>query len=141
MLSSESSNRSTSQIALEIMYSDIIIPLQDRILKQLKNHLIDWFNDEKNEECWKWITIEDINTIDFEDINLKNPKEEMETLTWYQKNGILSVNEVREIAELWEAIEWGDDYKIISWNSVNNTDEEKEMEKIKNEIKKIYETN
>ena len=77
----------------------------------------------------------------FEDINLKNPKEEMETLTWYQKNGILSVNEVREIAELWEAIEWGDDYKIISWNSVNNTDEEKEMEKIKNEIKKIYETN
>jgi hypothetical protein len=35
------------------MYSDIIIPLQDRILKQLKNHLIDWFNDEKNEECWK----------------------------------------------------------------------------------------
>jgi len=53
LLSSESSNRSTSQIALEIMYSDIIIPLQDRILKQLKNQLMDWFNDEKNEECWK----------------------------------------------------------------------------------------
>lgn len=138
LLSSESSNKATSQIAMETLYSNIIIPLQDKIANQIKKQFLKWFRAEKTEECWKNITEENILKISFIDINLKNPKEEMETLTWYLKNGILSVNEVREIAILWEPIEWWDEYKIISWSSISSKDEEEEIEKIRNNIKDMY---
>lgn len=138
ILSSEGSNRATSQTAMETLYSNIIIPLQDKIANQIKKQFLKWFRSEKNEECWDDITEDNILKISFIDINLKNPKEEMETLTWYLKNGILSVNEVREIAILWEPIEWWDEYKIISWSYTSSKDEEEEIEKIRNNIKDMY---
>lgn len=138
LLSSESSNRATSQTAMEALYSNIIIPLQDRLVSQLKKQFLKWFRDEKWNECWNWISEENILKISFLDINLKNPKDEMETLVWYLKNWVLSVNEVREKALLWEAIEDGDDYRIISWNSITSKEEEEEIEKIKNNIKDMY---
>lgn len=138
LLSSESSNRATSQTAMEVLYSNIIIPLQQKIERQLKTQFRKWFLEEKGEKCWSEITLENINAIEFEDINLKNPKEEMETLTWYQKNWVLSVNEVRRIAWLWEDIEWWDEYKVITGNSEKNEDKEEEMEKIRENLKKIY---
>lgn len=138
ILSSEGSNRATSQVAMETLYSNIIIPLQEKIANQIKKQFLKWFKSEKNEECWNDITEDNILKISFLDINLKNPKEEMETLTWYLKNGILSVNEVREIAILWEPIDWWDEYKIISWSSTSSKDEEEEIEKIRNNIKDMY---
>lgn len=138
ILSSEGSNKATSQVAMETLYSNIIIPLQDKIANQIKKQFLKWFRSEKNEECWDDITEDNILKISFIDINLKNPKEEMETLTWYLKNWILSVNEVREIAILWEPIEWWDEYKIISWSSTSSKDEEEEIEKIRNNIKDMY---
>lgn len=139
LLSSENSNKATSQAAMEALYSNIIIPLQDRFLIQLRKQLLSWYRSEKGSTCWEWITEENILKIAFSDINLKNPKEEMETLTWYQKNWVLSVNEVREIADLWSPIDWGDEYKLINWSAWELSDsEEKEVEKIRNNIKKMY---
>ena len=139
LLSSENSNRATSQSAMEALYSNIIIPLQDRFLIQLRKQLLSWYRSEKGSTCWEWITEENILKIAFSDINLKNPKEEMETLTWYQKNWVLSVNEVREIADLGSPIDWGDEYKLINWSGWELSDsEEKEVEKIRNNIKKMY---
>lgn len=136
LLSSKNSNRANSEVAMSLLYDDIIIPLQNRILKQLKKQFLDWFETEKNEPCWEWITKEEIEAIEFEDINLTDPVKEMQTLTGYQKNGILSVNEVRSIARLGESIEWGDEYKIISqkdeWGS------NAEIQKIRNNISKMY---
>lgn len=141
LLSSKNSNRANSEVAMSLLYDDIIIPLQKRILKQLKSQFKKWFNAEKEDECWKDITLDDINAIEFENINLADPYKEMQTLTWYQKNGVLNVNEVRNIANLWEDIEWGDEYKIIEGKNDKEMDEDKQMEKIQNDIKKIYETN
>ena len=138
LLSSESSNRATSQTSMEILYSNIIIPLQEKIEQQLKNQFKKWFLEEVWEACWQGITEKDIEMIEFEDINLKNPKEEMETLTWYLKNWVLSVNEVRQIARLWASIEWWDDYKIIWWSSLNSENEGQEMEKIRENLEKIW---
>jgi len=53
LLSSENSNRATSQSAMEALYSNIIIPLQDRFLIQLRKQLLSWYRSEKGSTCWE----------------------------------------------------------------------------------------
>ena len=48
LLSSKNSNKATSQTALESLYSDIIIPLQNKILRQLKAQLNAWKKSNEN---------------------------------------------------------------------------------------------
>lgn len=129
LLSSQNSNRATSGVAMEALYSDIIIPAQSRILTQLKKQLLDWWLDNISED--------EINSIEFNNIKLSDPNEEMKTLTGYQKSWNLSQNEVRRKAWLWEDIEWGDEYKIHSWKE-DDTEEEKDLDKIQEEIEKMY---
>lgn len=130
LLSSKNSNRATSGVAMEALYSDIVIPAQNRILMQLKRQLLEW-NLEN-------ISTNDIESIEFKNIKLWDPNEEMKTLTGYQKAGNLNQNEVRRKAWLWEDIEWGDEYKIHSGKDPEENEEEKDLDKIQEEIEKMY---
>lgn len=133
LISSQDSNRSTSDVAMRMLYSDIILPLQEKILKQLKKQLLTWFDEECQKlECWKGITREDIEGINFETINLNDPKAQMETLIGYKKEGVLNANEVRKMAGLWDDIEGGENYS-------SEQRDEKTLEKIRENIKKMYE--
>lgn len=53
LISSQNSNRSTSDVAMRMLYSDIILPLQSKILQQLKKQFLAWFDAENGAECWK----------------------------------------------------------------------------------------
>lgn len=129
LLSPENSNKAISETDINTLYSDIILPLQNSFLIQLKNQLKKW--KIKN------ISDNDIDEIKFNTVNLKDWLKEMEILTWYQKMGCLSVNEVRTKAELGEKIKkWWDEY-IMSNNS-NITKDNANLTKIEKEIKKIY---
>lgn len=135
LISSQDSNRSTSDVAMRMLYSDIILPLQAKILKQIKSQFLSWFDAEKLAECWKGITREDIEGISFEAINLNDPEAQMKTLVGYKKEGILNANEVRKMAGLGDDIEGGEEY-IISGNSVKS--DEEAIVKIRKNIEKLY---
>lgn len=130
LLSSQNSNRATSWVSMETLYSDIIKPAQNRILTQLKRQLREWGLEN--------ISDDDIDSIEFKNIKLGDPYEEMKTLTGYQKSWNLSQNEVRSKAGLWDDIEWGDEYKIHSWKDDEEKEEEKDLDKIQEEIEKMY---
>jgi len=131
LLSPENSNKAISQTDINSLYSDIVIPLQNIFLLQLKKQL----------KAWKieWINDNDIDDIKFNAVSLKDWLEEMNILTWYQKTWVLSINEVRKQAELWDPVEWWDEYTIHS-NKDNNTnnDSNAQLSKIEEEIKKMY---
>lgn len=130
LLSSQNSNRATSWVSMEALYSDIVKPAQNRILTQLKRQLREWWIEN--------ISDDDIDSIEFKNIKLGDPYEEMKTLTGYQKSWNLSQNEVRRKAGLWDDIEWGDEYKIHSWKDDEEKEEEKDLDKIQEEIEKMY---
>lgn len=130
LISPEDSNRATSTTDLNMLYSDIIVPMQKRFLQQLKEQLKSWNID--------WVSEKDIDEINFYEQNLKDWLEEMKILTGYQKTWVLSVNEVREKAELWDSVDWWDEHVVIWWNQSNIWEVQEEMDKIKSDIKKLY---
>jgi hypothetical protein len=71
-LSSKNSNKATSNTALESLYSDIIIPLQNKILRQLKSQLLAWKKSNENDLFLKDISEDEINNIEFNKVDLKN---------------------------------------------------------------------
>lgn len=135
LISSQDSNRANSVVALETLYSDIIIPLQNKIKKQLIRQLLNW------KKSWSSylenISEDEIRSITFNKINLKDWLEEMKILTGYQKAWNLSANEVRIKAWLWDEVEWLNVYEIHSW-SKSEWDDDNELSKIKEEINKMY---
>lgn len=137
LLSPENSNRSIWENDKQILYSDIVFPLQKRFLRQLKRQLLE-LKTEKDFYLSK-ISEDDINNIAFEDVDLKDWLNEMKILTWYQEKWVLNVNEVRRKAKLWEDIPEWEEYKVLSWNSNNTQDEtQKDLENIKSSISKMY---
>jgi hypothetical protein len=71
-LSSKNSNKATSNVALESLYADIIIPLQNKILRQLKAQLLSWKKVKEDDIVLKEISEDEINEIDFNKVDLKN---------------------------------------------------------------------
>lgn len=136
LLSPENSNRSIWENDTKTLYSDVIFPLQKVFIRQLQKQLLNQKN-AKNPALSN-ISEDEINNISFNDVDLKNKKEEMEILTGYQKTWNLSTNEVRRSAELWDDIDWWDEYIIHANKDPNNTDNQNNLDNIKNQINKMY---
>lgn len=130
LLSPENSNKAISLTDISTLYSDIVVPLQNTFLIQLKKQLKEWRIE--------WVSDTDIDDIKFEVRNLKDWHEEMKILTWYQKSWVLNANEVRKKANLWDPYEWWDEFKIHSWAKDDTADDGKELSKVEEEIKKLY---
>lgn len=121
----DSSNRATADIEYQALLKEVIVPLQQEFLGQLKTQLKDIKTD-------KW-TENDIDTIFFKSVDIKNKFEEMKTWTWYKTAGIFTANEVRK--ELGRNV-------IDGWDSLETrmTPEQtrENMEDIQKKISKIY---
>lgn len=133
LLSPENSNKAISQTDINSLYSDIVLPLQNTFLIQLKKQLKSWKID--------WISDIDIDDIKFEVMSLKDWLEEMKILTWYQKSWSLSANEVRVKAWLWDPKDGLDEYVIHWWSKWDNTEDDSDLNKVEEEIKKLYNKN
>lgn len=136
LLSPENSNRSIWENDKQILYADIVFPLHKKFLIQLKRQLKTLKNNW--DEYFSQVSIEDINKISFEDVELRDLLNEMKILTGYQEKWVLSVNEVRRKAKLWEDIDSWDEYKVLSWGSDKKEDTSDQLEKIKKSISKMY---
>lgn len=98
MLLSDNSNRASSQVSLETFNQFTIYPAQQQNIKDFK---ILFAEDYK------------VDDLDYNFIDTKDEKEEMEILTGYKKSGIMTANEVR--ARLWlEAKDGWDELKTES---------------------------
>jgi len=132
LLSPENSNKAISQTDINSLYRDIVMPLQKLVLRQIKKQLKKWKIEG--------IADDEIDSIKFVKISLKDWLEEMKILTWYQEKWTLSQNEVRIKAELWDPIIGGDEYIIHKPSDNNNLNNDtNSIQKIKEEIKKSYE--
>lgn len=84
LLLSDNSNKSTSQTAKETFNEYTIIPLQNQLIKDFKKIFAE---DYKVED------------LEYQFVDTKDEKEQMEVLTGYKKAWIMTANEVRE--KLW----------------------------------------
>lgn len=75
MLINDSSNRATSETELDKFNKDIIVPLQNRYIEQIKDMLIVAGYPE-----------EAVNKLEFKTVDTRNQKEIMEVATGYKKN-------------------------------------------------------
>jgi len=135
LLSPENSNRATSQTALKMLYNDVVMPLQTRVAKQLQLQLLQWKEAGKCPDLEK-ISEDDIKKIKFKNVNLTDPKEEMEILTSYQRQWVFSINEVREKLGK-DPISGWDEHIIFQWNIENAVDSN--IEKTFKDLKQAYE--
>lgn len=81
LLLSESSNRSTSEVAKEIFNTHTVKPLQNKILKDLK----EIFSEE-----------EGVSDLRFKDLDIKDQREEAEIFKIYAEAWIMSIEEIRK---------------------------------------------
>lgn len=121
MLISDSSNRATSEVSMEVFNMHIVKPLQEHFVKQLRKALRPYFGNL-------------VNVIELKSIDTRNQKEEMEINVWYKTAGILTANEVRaRIGE--DPIDWGDVLETRSWPTA---DEINQVNKIKKSLSEAY---
>ena len=136
LLSSQDSNKANSTVALESLYSDIIIPLQNKILRQFKKQLLDWKLEEKENSILMQISEEEINEIKFVKVNLKDGIDEMKIAVGYKKAWITTPNEERW--KLWlDELPWWDILQT-SWKSEFDNEEDKELDDIQKKLHKNY---
>jgi len=128
IVDSLNSNRSASQVSLEVFNKDTVVPFQDEILQDLKIIYSDDYS-------------QDIDDLKFVSVDTKDDKEQMEVTTGYVKNGIMTPNEARD--KIWlSTIEGGDELKSNN-NPFSDILEKKEasifikkINEVENDIKK-----
>ena len=98
MLLSDNSNRASSQVSLETFNQFTIWPLQQQNIRDFKILFAEGYN---------------VEDMDYNFIDTKDEKEQMEILTGYKKSGIMTANEVREKLGL-ERMDGGDELKTES---------------------------
>lgn len=136
LLSSKNSNRANSEVALETLYADIILPLQSKIVRQLKTQLLAWKKNNEEDSVLKNISEEEINEIEFNKVDLKNWIDEMKIAVWYKKAWITTANEER--TKLWlEEIVWWDELQTSWWSEFSNK-EDSELEDIEKQLEENY---
>lgn len=91
MLIADQSNKSTSDVALKTLREDVIVPLQDRVLKTIKDFL------KQYKPLWE-ISEDLIELISFKMVDIENEKEKAEVLTTYVKNKVMTPNEARDLS-------------------------------------------
>lgn len=136
LLSSKNSNRANSEVALETLYADIILPLQSKILRQLKTQLLSWKRNDEKDLFLSKISEEEINEIEFNKVDLKNWVDEMRIAVWYKKAWITTANEER--VKMWlEEIVWWDELQTSWWSEFSNK-EDSELASIEKELEDTY---
>lgn len=136
LISPENSNKATSQVALQTLYSDIIVPMLERILQQLKAQLKIWLEEALSWDEILQIKESDIDDITFVDVEIKDSKEEMEIFTGYKDSGIYTSNEIRK--KLWEE-DHVDGNSLEKRDSKNiDTTHSSDIKKIKESVHKMY---
>lgn len=96
MLLSDNSNRASSQVSKETFNDYTIQPLQTQNLRDFKILFAEWYKIDDLEYNW---------------IDIKDQKEEMEVFSGYKKAGIMTANEVRAKIGL-DPIDGGDDLLV-----------------------------
>lgn len=115
----QKAGRATKEISLSELNTDIIWPMQQRIVRELKKELREDFAD--------------IDGVSILAIDTKNQMDEMKVATGYVTSGIMTPNEVRESLGL-EKIEGGDELKSIKRDDATA----EEMKNIEANIEKMY---
>lgn len=138
LLSPEDSNRATSEVALQQLYNDIIAPMHLRVIQQIKKQIKDWKKKATSEEPLSKISDEDIESIKFVDVDIRDSLEEMKIYTWYKKSGVYTANEIREkLGE--EEHPDGDKLEVSRWRpELWEEREDEDIESIKKSISKMY---
>jgi len=136
LISSQDSNRANSDVAMKSLYSDIITPLQNKIIRQLKKQLLEWKKSNENDDVFSKISDDDINEIEFIKIDLKNWLDEMKIASWYKKSWITTPNEERQKLWLEELPGW--DELQTSWKTEFDNSEDLELDKITKNLQKSY---
>lgn len=116
----QKASRATKEVSLSELNTDIIWPMQRRVLEAFKKSL-------RKE-------IPDIDWVGILAIDTKNQLDEMKVLTGYQSAGAMTANEVRAKIGL-DAIDGGDEL-----TTRENTTEASEVEKVEQSIQKIYDS-
>lgn len=115
----QKAGRATKEISLSELNTDIIWPMQQRIIRELKKELREDFAD--------------IDGVSILAIDTKNQMDEMKVATGYVASGIMTANEARESLGL-EKIEGGDELKSIKRDEATA----EEMKHIEESIEKMY---
>lgn len=84
LLNSENSNRSISEVSLESLNTYITKPTLAKIADQLREPLRKYFGAS-------------VDKIEFNEVDVRNQKEEMEVITGYVREGVWTPNEWREL--------------------------------------------
>lgn len=105
LLTPKSSNRSTSEVAYDMLNQIIVKPMQDGFIRDLKEALRDTFGA-------------DVEKIEINPVDSKDEEKEMKVATGYKNAGIMTANEVRATLGL-KPIAGGD---ILEVNKAPNTD-------------------
>jgi len=124
LLISDSSNRSTAETSLETFNKDVIAPLQDEFMRQLRDSL--------REEFPK------IDETALNPVDTSNQLEEMRVASGYVKAGIMTANEARKKLGLEERAD-GNDLVSTPDNAQQNDPAASGIAKAEEEIRKLYE--
>lgn len=116
----QKASRATKEVSLSELNTDIIWPMQRRVLEAFKKSL-------RKE-------IPDIDGVGILAIDTKNQLDEMKVLTGYQSAGAMTANEVRAKIGL-DAIDGGDELA-----PQKTTAEASEVEKVEQSIQKMYDS-
>ena len=114
----QKASRATKEVSLSELNTDIIWPMQRRVLEAFRKSLR--------------AEIPDIDGVGILAIDTKNQLDEMKVLTGYQSAGAMTANEVRAKIGL-DAIDGGDELAARE-----NTAEASEVEKVEQSIQKMY---
>ena len=121
----KSSNRSTSEVAFEMLNQNIVKPMQTDFVKTLREQLRPDFGDV-------------VDTIEMNPSDVYDEKKDMEIHTGYIKGRALTPNEVR--AKLgYPAVEWGDTLSQESGGQNPADTVTKEIQEIRKSLSAIYE--
>lgn len=115
-------SRNTKAESLEELNRDIVTPLQQKFVEQLKKQL-------------KW-EVDGIDDLMLEPVDTKNQKNDMDIWTGYKKSWIITANEVRE--KLWMDHHDGGDELTMQKSDTPANPTDTQITKIEEEIKKMY---
>ncbi len=125
LLSGKNSNRATRESSYEDFNLTVIKPLQSRYIRQLKEWLREFYEDAVDE-------------IELNPVDTKNQLEESQVVDTLIRCWAFTIDMWLEF--LWyEATGIAENmaHKVYWWSS-NNTSEDKKIEDVKNQVKKIY---
>ena len=132
LLVSDNSNRSTAEVAKELV-EIIISPLQIRFVQQLRSYLV----------TFMWLPRDEADKIDLIDIDTSVKIDDMRVWTWYKNSGIITANEARtnmwyEAIEGWDTLDTRPQPTLQDQSNFDNMIEKRYIDNNLLDLKKYY---